>query len=243
MRGKAELTASAPTRQDRAGEGCRLSWVRDAPPMAFRAAPGAVYLVGTAASPVGDDQISLQVTVERGARLTLRSVASTIAWASTGSSFSIEVRVEEGGTLDWRLQPLVASGGCDFSQRAHVSLAPGARLRWAEEIVLGRYGEGPGRLDLRLDVDVDGRPLLRHGLEVGPAAPGWDGPAMLGASRAVGLVLTAGDGEHASGAAAGTGWAAMPLDGPGALVQAVAQDLPGLRQALAWAADGRAHPS
>ena len=131
MRGKAELTASAPTRQDRAGEGCRLSWVRDAPPMAFRAAPGAVYLVGTAASPVGDDQISLQVTVERGARLTLRSVASTIAWASTGSSFSIEVRVEEGGTLDWRLQPLVASGGCDFSQRAHVSLAPCARLRWA----------------------------------------------------------------------------------------------------------------
>jgi urease accessory protein len=85
--------------------------------------------------------------------------------------------------------------------------------------------------------------LLRHGLEVGPAAPGWDGPAMLGASRAVGLVLTAGDGEHASGAAAGTGWAAMPLDGPGALVQAVAQDLPGLRQALAWAADGRAQPS
>jgi urease accessory protein len=207
--------------------------------MAFRQAPGAVYLVGTAASPVGDDQISLQVTVERGARLTLRSVASTIAWASTGSSLSIEVRVEAGGVLDWRLQPLVASQGCDFSQRAHVLLAPGARLSWAEEIVLGRYGEGPGRLELRLDVDVGGRALLRHGLEVGPGAPGWDGPAVLGAARAVGLVLTAGDGQLTSGATAGDGWAAMPLDGPGTLVQAVAPDLPGLREALARAAGQR----
>jgi urease accessory protein len=192
--------------------------------MAFREAPGAVYVVGTAASPVGDDQISLQVTVERGARLTLPSVASTIARASAGSSLSIEVRVEAGGTLDWRLQPLVA---------------PGARLRWAEEIVLGRYGEGPGRLDMRLDVDVDRRPLLCHGLEVGPGAPGWDGPAVLGAGRAVGLVLTAGDGEQTTGAAAGNGWAAMPLDGPGALVQAVARDLPDLRQALSHAAGPR----
>jgi urease accessory protein len=207
--------------------------------MAFREAPGAVYVVGTAASPVGDDQISLQVTVERGARLTLPSVASTIARASAGSSLSIEVRVEAGGTLDWRLQPLVASRGCDFSQRARVSLAPGARLRWAEEIVLGRYGEGPGRLDMRLDVDVDRRPLLCHGLEVGPGAPGWDGPAVLGAGRAVGLVLTAGDGEQTTGAAAGNGWAAMPLDGPGALVQAVARDLPDLRQALSHAAGPR----
>jgi urease accessory protein len=210
--------------------------------MAFRAAPGAVYLVGTAASPVGDDQISLQVRVERGARLTLRSVASTIAWASAGSSLSIEVKIEEGGTLDWHLEPLVASRGCDFSQTACISLAPGSHLRWAEEIVLGRYGEGPGRLHLRLDVDVDERPLLRHGLDVGPGSPCWDGPAVLGDGRAVGLVLTAGDGEGASGTASGDGWAAMPLDGPGALVQAVARDLYGLRQALACAASSKARP-
>ncbi len=103
-------------------------------------------------------RIRLEVTVERGARLALRSAASTIAWASTGSSLFIEVRVEEGGALDWHLQPLVASRACNFSQRARLSLAAGGRLRWVEEVVLGRHGEGPGRLDLRLDVDVDGAP-------------------------------------------------------------------------------------
>jgi urease accessory protein len=189
-------------------------------------------VVGTAASPVGDDQISLHVTVEEGASLNLRSVASTIAWASTGSSLSIEVEVRTGGSLDWHLQPLVASRWCDFSQRAAVSLAGGARLRWVEEVVLGRHNEEPGRLDLRLDVDVDRKPLLRHQLAVGPGATGWDGPAVLGRHRAVGFVLTAGEANVTTVSAAGEGWAVMPLDGPGILVQAAAPHLLDLRKAL-----------
>jgi urease accessory protein len=184
---------------------------------------------------VGDDEVSLHVKVEEGARLTLRSAASTIAWASTGSSLSIEVEVEAGGSLDWYLQPLVASRSCNFSQRAYVSLASGARLRWVEEVVLGRHDEEPGRLDLRLDVDVDRRPLLRHQLTVGPGARGWDGPAVVGRERAVGFVLTAGEANGTGGSVVGESWAAMPLDGPGILVQAVAPHLLDLRKALACA--------
>ena len=188
MRARAELRAEAPLAV-RAGAangealgvytptpGCRLTRMRDAPPVAFRATPEAVYLVGTAASPVGDDQVSIDIQIGAGAALAVRSAASTIAWASTGSSIEVNASIGSSGSLDWHLQPLIASAGCHFSHRSRVRLRGDARLYWAEEVVLGRHGEGPGCLDLRLDVDVDEAPLLRHQLLIGPDAPGWDGP-------------------------------------------------------------------
>ncbi len=252
MRARAELRAAAPLvdrgplASERAprvaprGTGCRLTWVRDAPPIAFRPTPEAVYIVGTAAFPVGDDRVSVEVHVEDGASLAVRSAASAVAWAGTGSSLEVDVTVDPGGQLDWQLQPLIASTRCQFSQRSRVHLNEGATVRWAEEVVLGRSGEDPGWLDLRLDVTVDGVPLLRHQLEIGKEVPGWGGPAVMGTNRAVGLVLLAGPAgaglEHwRSLRAAGDGWAAMPLEGPGLLITAVGPDIPALRHALARA--------
>jgi urease accessory protein len=221
--------------------------VRDAPPVAFRATPEAVYLVGTAASPVGDDKVIIDVEVEAGAALKVRSAASMIAWASAGSSLEVNVSVGQGGYLAWHLQPMIASAGCSFSQRVSVKLADGAALRWTEEIVLGRHGEQPGRLSLRLDVDVDDKPLLRHQLELGPGVPGWDGPAVLGLNRAVGLAFLTTTGLTTTGlttsgvahgglgaplSGTGTGWAVMALEGPGVLVSAVGADLARLRLGL-----------
>jgi urease accessory protein len=218
--------------------------VRDAPPVAFRTTPEAVYLVGTAASPVGDDKVTIDINVEAGATLKVRSAASMIAWASAGSSLEINVSVAPGGCLDWHLQPMIASTGCCFSQRVRAKLADGASLRWTEEIVLGRHGEEPGRLSLGLDVDIDDHPLLRHQLEIGPGVPGWDGPAVVGTNRAIGLVLltTTGVAEHAEASpspralapatpsrGAGAGWALMALEGRGVLVSAVGPDLARLR--------------
>lgn len=219
----------------RQAEGCRLTSLRDAPPVAFRATPEGVYLVGTAASPVGDDKVVIDIDVEAGATLRARSAASMIAWASAGSSLEINVSIGRGGYLDWHLQPMIASRGCSFSQRVKAKLAGGAALRWTEEIVLGRHGEEPGRLSLSLDVDIDDVPLLRHQLEIGPGVPGWDGPAVLGTNRAVGLVLLAGRGAAPGGQGApssGAGWAAMALEGPAVLVSAVGADLSGLRLRL-----------
>jgi urease accessory protein len=237
----AGAVAVSPTR------GYRLTRVRDCPPVAFRATPEAVYLVGTAACPVGDDQVQVDVRVQAGATLAVRSAASTIAWASTGSSIDVNVSVEAGGSLDWHLQPLIASAKCHLTQRARVRLGTGARLRWAEEIALGRHSEGPGWLDLRLDVDIDEAPLLRHQLVLGPGSPGWDGPAVLGGNRAIGFVLLAGTDAHSAGAriqpagtgthparqTAGPGWAVMPLESDGTLVTAVGRDLLDMRTALA----------
>jgi urease accessory protein len=169
-----------------------------------------------------------------------------IAWASTGSSLEITVSVGPGGHLDWQLPPLIASSSCRFSQLVKADLAAGATMRWAEEVVLGRHGEAPGRLSLRLDVNCDGAPLLRHQLELGPGVPGWDGPAVLGANRAAALVLVAGGApttgttvRAASPPTAGPGWAVMALEGPGSLVSAVGPDLLSMRSALAQALSGQ----
>ena len=220
------------------GSGCRLTWLREAPPVSFRPTPEAVYLVGTAAFPVGDDELSIKVVVEEGADLVVRSAASAVAWAATGSSLEVDATVEPGGSLDWQLQPLIASKKCRFSQRSRVNLSGDATLRWADEVVLGRSGEEPGWLDLRLDVIVDGRPLLRHQLELGPGVPAWDGPAVLGRNRAVGIVVVAGNwparfGPRRSHSIAGDSWAVMPLEGPGLLVSAVGHDLVSMRRVMA----------
>jgi urease accessory protein len=58
--------------------------------------------------------------------------------------------------------------------------------------VLGRHCEAPGSLLQRLRVDVDGRPLLRNDLALGPRWPGSLGPAGTAGARAVGTVLVVG---------------------------------------------------
>lgn len=259
MQVRAELTAAAPSGP---GRPSRLTRRLDGAPLAWRSTPDGVYLVGTAATPVGDDAVEIDVVVEAGATLVVRSAAATVAWSASGTEQAVTATVADGGMLDWRLQPLVATAGCRHRQQVGVRLEGTGALRWTEEILLGRCRERPGRLDLRLDVDLDGEALLRHQLTVGPGASGWDGPAVLGDHRAVGLILRAGrrsalvdtgpgesvpgearpgdpqrgDDARVAGAGVGEGWAVLELDGPAALVTAVAADLPTLRRAMQQAA-------
>jgi len=171
--------------------------------------------------------------VEPEARLRVRATASTVAWTSeVPSRLSIRATVGPGALLDWRLQPLIAAAGCNHTQHARVSLCGSAQLRWTEELILGRHAEHPGDLEVRLDVDVDSVPLLRHGLRVGPSAPGWDGPSVLGANRACVVELRAGRGVGPAQPASGPEWAVAPLDGPGVLAVAVGLDLLAARAAL-----------
>jgi urease accessory protein len=224
VRARAELVVGAAGRIER---------LLDAPPVAFRPTPEGVYLVGTAASPTGADRVELDVTLRPGAALTVRSSAATVIWAGQGSSQTARVRVGEAASLDWAPEPLIVTSRADHLQCATLELAGGATLDWTEVVVLGRRAELPGRADLRLEVDVDGWPLLRHQLRVGPGALGWDGPAVLGANRAVALRLLAGTDRPVPSRRLGQGWSWLELDGPGWLLVAVADDLPGLRQRLA----------
>lgn len=219
MRARAHLIAGP----DPGGGPYRLIRMASAAPVAWRATPDGVYMVGAAASPVADDQVAVDVEVRSGAALVVRSTAATVAWGSRGSCQLVTAKVDPGGALDWRPEPLIATAGCDHRQKATIAMGSGARLLWAEQLVLGRHGEAPGSLQTSLSAAVDGRPLLRHSLEVGPRALAWSSASVLGAARAVGLLLAAGP-EAQGTRAHGPGWAVMPLDGPGAVGLAVAGD-------------------
>ncbi|GAA2458751.1 hypothetical protein GCM10010191_93480 [Actinomadura vinacea] len=209
----------------------RLTRLRSDGPLALRAAAGALYLVGAAAGPLGGDDLELEVTVGPGARLAVRSAAASLALPGKGESrTTVRAEVGAGGHLDFAPEPAVAAAGCRHRAVARIALAEGATLRWREELILGRYGERPGRHTSRFDVTVGGAPLLRHELRLDDPAVRAS-RAVLGEAGAAGSVLLAGP-ELTGSPRTGEGWAVLPLAGAGVLVTALAPDSAALRRRL-----------
>ncbi|WP_067479714.1 urease accessory protein UreD [Actinomadura hibisca] len=214
----------------------RLPRLRSDGPLALReTAPldgATVYLVGAAAGPLGGDDLELELLVEAGARLTVRSAATTLALPGDGASrMTVRAEVGPGAHLDFAPEPTVAAAGCHHRAAADIALRGGATLRWYEELVLGRHREQPGRHTSRFDVTIDGVPLLRHELRLDDPAV-YGSRAVLGDARAAGSVLLAGPGLTREPHTA-DGLAVLPLAGPGVLVTALAADSATLRRRLA----------
>jgi urease accessory protein len=113
-------------------------------------------------------------------------------------------------------------------------MAAGARLVWREELVLGRHGERPGELSSRIDLLVEGRPVLRQELGVGPGAPEWSGPVVLGGAKATGTVIVVDPRRSRPPPARclDTGAATLALPGGAAMVSAVGSGAWELRSRL-----------
>lgn len=229
------------------GDGAvRVHEMTESAPIAWRPTPEGVYMVGTAASPVGYDDVTISVRVLAGASLTLRSAAASVLWSGAGTRQRVRVRLEPGAELVWSPEPLIATAGCAHRQQVSVDLDPTSRLCWRELLVLGRHGETPGGVESLLRVTVAGTPLLHHVVAVGSADPGWDGPAVLGATKVLGQLVVAGAGldpplgRGASGQGDPSGtaasWSLSPLPGPGVLATVAAGGVAAAESALAEAA-------
>ena len=137
------------------------------------------------------------------------------------STIAVVVTVAEGGALDWQPEPGVAAAGADHHGDVRIRMAPGARVLWRDEWVLGRTGEEPGSWTSRIQVAYAGRPLLVSELATGPAAPGWLSSAVLAGARAVSSLVVVDPaqefepGRGSCGSAVGT---RLPLAGPGAQI-------------------------
>ena len=194
-------------------EPARFTTLRSAPPLTLRrTAPGVVHLVGSAAGPLGGDDLRLDVTVAAGARTSVRSVAASLAQpgpAGGPSRLDVAIDVGAGGALDWRTEPTILVRGCDHRAATTIALGAGATLAWREVVVLGRHGEDGGSLLQRLRVDLDGRPLVRNDLAVGPAWPDSQGPAGVGDARVIGTAVLVGT-DVGAGVGAGLGPDAVP---------------------------------
>ena len=169
------LTARAAVAARADGTGrTRVTVLRSDGPLALRETPLGVYLIGTAAGPLGGDDLALDIDVGPGSRLVIRSAAGMLLLPGPHggrSALAIRARVGPGGHLDFAPQPTVAAAGCDHRASAEIELAAGATLRWREEIVLGRHGEHPGRCTSRLDVTLAGAPLTGGSSPPAPRGP------------------------------------------------------------------------
>lgn len=213
----------------------RITRLRSDGPLALRqghafADPVIVYLVGAAAGPLGGDELELDIEVGPGARLAVRSAAASLVLPGPGPSRStVRARVGSGGMLDYAPQPVIAVRGCDHRTNVEATCEDGARLRWRDELVLGRRGEPPGRHTGRFDVVYDGVPLLRHELRIGDFHATR---SVLGDARAIGTLLLAGPDHRCASPCASPGVAVLSLAGPGTLITALGRDTRQMRHRL-----------
>ncbi|KAF4410483.1 urease accessory protein UreD [Streptomyces lycii] len=215
-----------------------------------------VCLVGAMSVPLNGDRLRLDAEAGDGAALEVRSAAATVALPGrydAPAAYDVHLTAGRGAGLRWLPEPVISVAGSVLRLTTRVDADPSARVVLREEQVLGRAGEGPGRLTARLTVRVGGRPLLDQETDYGPgASPGWDGPAVLGGHRAAGQLLLLGP-ERAGRPGTvllfgsddpGEGQAVLtPLAGSGALVTAVAPDALRLRRLLDAAAEAAGPPA
>ncbi|WP_406815597.1 urease accessory protein UreD [Mycobacterium sp. M23085] len=127
-----------------------------------------VHLVGAAATPLGGDTIVIRVIVEPGGRLRLRSAAASVALPGRKTRTSqTRWEIETAGSLDIDLEPTVVAADARHLSSGSLILRDDARVRFRERVQIGRCDEADGFWSGSLHADRDGRPLLRHRVELG----------------------------------------------------------------------------
>ena len=110
LAGRLTARAAVASRADATGR-TRVTVLRSDGPLALRETPLGVYLVGTAAGPLGGDDLALDIDVGPGSRLVIRSAAGVLLLPGPHggvSALRISARVGPGGRLDYAPQPTVA---------------------------------------------------------------------------------------------------------------------------------------
>jgi urease accessory protein len=209
----------------------RIRWSQAWPIVLRPTGDARVHLVHGAGGPIGGDRLALDVRVGAGAALAVRSAGATIAQPGRGpgpARWDFGVVVGGGASLDWAPEPTVVTARADYRTSLRVDLAAGARALVREVVVLGRHRSAGGRYRGRLDVIVDGVPLLAHTTVLDGADPALCGPGGTGGGRAVGTLVVIDPADRAT-AAPSTGerpdlrWAWTDLAGPGRALLALGE--------------------
>jgi urease accessory protein len=194
---------------------------------AARSPVATVHLVGSATTPLGGDDVTLEVEAGPGAHLVLTGVAATLALpgqgAAAASRLVVRLRLGDGASVQYLPEATIVSRRAEHHGELHAELGPGARLRCRELLVAGRSGEASGRFHGLTDVrDTSGVPLLVQAQELGD--PGLHASAAhLAGRRVLGTELLVW-GDDPPEARAGTWWSLTPLARRGSLATAVGTD-------------------
>jgi urease accessory protein len=184
-------------------------------------------LVPTQAGPLAGDHDAVRLLVGAGVTLLVEPIAATLALPGpTRTVLELDAAVGAGGRLVLDEPPLIVAEGADVVRSLRITLAPGAVAAVRDRVVLGRAGEGPGRLESLLRATLGGVPLLHDELRIEPGA-GDAHVALAPGHRVVGAALLLGTRDTT----------APSLAGAGSLVRASGADLVAVERALAapWA--------
>ena len=101
-------------------------------------------LVNTAGGVAGGDRLTLDVTVEPGARLIVTTAAAEKVYRTLEPAATMDVKLEVGAAaaLAWLPQETILFDRARFDRTIDIELAADARLLLAEAIVFGRSGMG-----------------------------------------------------------------------------------------------------
>jgi urease accessory protein len=212
--------------------------------VAARSPAAIVHMLSSATTPLGGDDVGLEVVVGPGAQLVLTGVAATLALPGQGTSgpsrLVVRLTVGDAAAVQYLPEPTVVTRRADHRGELHAELGAGARLRCREVLVAGRTAEPSGRyLGLTRVVDTaTGRPLLVQGQELGDPTLHASG-AHLAGRRVLGTEVLVW-GEDPPSGLAGEWWSLTPLAGRGSLATAVGTDAVTAGRGLALAIAG--HP-
>ena len=149
-----------------------------------------VCVAAGAAGPIGGDRLRLDVHVGPGSALVLSEASATLLLPGRDGARSrtdFRIHVDSAATLILLPEPIIAAHGCDHLNDVRVELAADARLVMREELLLGRHGEGPGRVRQRIRVLRTDAPVYSQDLELGTATAA--APAVADGHRAIGSLL------------------------------------------------------
>jgi urease accessory protein len=101
-------------------------------------------IVNTAGGVAGGDRLTLDVTVEPGARLIVTTAAAEKVYRTLAPAATMDVKLEVGAAaaLSWLPQETILFDRARFDRTIDIELAADARLLLAEAIVFGRSGMG-----------------------------------------------------------------------------------------------------
>ena len=133
-----------------AGGTVRVDGVLCTAPLWFRWDGATLWLVGSGASPVGEDHIRVRVDVGPGVTVAVRSVAATVVYAARGAGtrWDTELHVADGARVDWRPEPVILTERARHEATTTVHASAGADVTLDEVLVLGRAGEATGHAPL-----------------------------------------------------------------------------------------------
>ena len=116
-------------------------------------APGRITLLRSQAGPLAGDHDRVEIVVECGT-LEVEPIAATVALPGPERTvLELDVTVGDGARLVLEDAPLIVAEGADVLRTTTIRLGVGATAIVRDLVVLGRAGEGPGRLESVLRVE------------------------------------------------------------------------------------------